>query len=452
MHETGPVTVGYKMKKTLLRLTVAFLVSAACQPLVSTPSSQVPRSPTPLDEAFPERLETFDPTIPPSPIMTVTASEPAADMIELPEWVRSPSKEILFLTYQDDPTKRPSKAIFVNPDTGERNVVDLSDEYYFYYWTDAGHLIFFHGKNCDTLPEFITDLDVATGALQKYVAMDYPEYVRDCYRSASSENELTRINMELDERTVELIDPSTGTTSLLTNPDDGVTDISHTVSPGGNYVAVVQHRGNFEMPEMWEPVYGNQISIYDLATQKLVLQFAEEQRILSEVSFVNYNNLVYMRENTPCLVMISSLSKKCIHNIPQRFPGATVILSEPLDSLGWIGFLYFSVDSQHQGGYCFYDIYTGGLGCPTDRFPGLEGQVVTNHSLSPDEHYLLIEYDRQGCPMPWCDNFDNPQLAVIDLNEAQFFEIGPSDTLSATDSSRPKQPNPWRPCGQVICP
>jgi hypothetical protein len=295
-----------------------------------------------------------------------------------------------------------------------------------------------------TSQEFITELDISAGVFQTYTAKDHPEYVQDCYPLPDPGEELTRINPEFSERTVEFIDPSTGNVSLLTNPNDGVTDISDKVSPEKNYVAIVQFRGDFEMPEMWQPLYGNQISIYDLHTRNLVLQFAEDQGILSQVSFVNYNNLVYMRENTPCLVMISSLSKKCIHNIPQKFPDATVILGEPLYEIGRIGFLYFSFYPQHHGGYCFYDIYSGGIGCPTDRFPSLDDQIVINHSLSPDEHYLLIEYDRKGCPVPWCDNFDTPQLAVIDLNDAQLFQIGPAN-LSSSDIFRPIHPNPWRP-------
>ncbi|HET9910364.1 MAG TPA: hypothetical protein VFQ13_00675 [Anaerolineales bacterium] len=426
--------------RLLFRITIlltSFLF--ACQPLKPTDISP----PTVLRELTPSAAETpvTTQTTIVYPSLATATSEEKIKTIELPEWVkRSWTGGLLVLPYRDAAGGRPSKSILVNPDNGDTFIVDLQKEFYHYYWRNNEHVVFFHEGDCKGSPEMISELNVFTSILQVYQAKDHPEYVVSC--TPDSGDEIVRINYEHSEATVEFVEPSSGAISFLTNPDDGVTDISIEVSAYEQYVAVVQFDGDFEFPDFRLPVYGNKISIYDLRTQRLVLQYSEEEGILSEVSYISYGNLAYMRGNTPCLIMIVSLSKKCIHNIPNQFPDATIILSEPDYAVGRLGFLYFS---QHQGGYCFYNIFAGGIGCPTDYLPAFKNQIIINHSLSPSGNYLLVEYDREGCPVPWCGHADESRVGLINLTNGELFELGASDQYYLGDLFRPLHPDPWRP-------
>jgi hypothetical protein len=227
----------------------------------------------------------------------------------------------------------------------------------------------------------------------------------------------------------------------LTAPSDGVTDISVQLSPYNDFLAVVQFDGDFKFPETNEPIYGNTISIFDLRTRQLTLQYFEEQGILSEVSFIDYSNLAYMRGNTPCLVMILSQVKKCVHNIPKRFPDSTIILAQNSYHDSRLQFLYFS---QEKGGYCSYDLIGGGLGCLIDRFSVFHNRFVINYSFSYYGHYRLIEYSGNGCPVFWCDYPENTYLALSN-QEGELFELGSSDFYYISSLFRPLRPDPWQP-------
>ncbi len=417
------------MKRKIV-LFVFFLILSACAP-TATQTADVQTT---------EEISILTETPEPQISEVVTGFQENTKYFELPEWVKiSPYGGLLVLPYRDD-IDRPTRAIFVNPENGETFIINLEKEFYYYYWRDNDHIIFFHGLSCNETPEFISELNVYTGVLQKYLAKDHPEFILNCY--FDPDDEIVRLNREYSELAVEFVDPSNGNVSLLTDPNDGITDISIEQSYNA-YVAVVQFKGDFEFSEHWQPEYGNQISIIDIRTKRIVLQYYEEQGILSEVSFIDYSNLVYMRENTPCLIMILSLVKNCIHKIPNQFPNSTIILSKNSElDFERIRFLYFS---EEQGGYCFYHILSGGLGCPTDSFEVFENQIVTNYSFSSGGHYLLLEYDSKGCPRPWCDNFDNPKLALIDLHDGELFEIGFANDFFINPFLMPLQPNPWRP-------
>ena len=159
--------------------------------------------------------------------------------------------------------------------------------------------------------------------------------------------------------------------------------------------------------------------------------------------FTDNENLVYVRENTPCIISIATKTKKCIHAISDRLRDFTIILGDPLKGRQNLSFLYFRGSSQYSSGWCIYDLLSGKLNCPTDGFEDLHGQTVINYALSPDNNYLLIEYDHEGCPAPWCDYASDPQIAVINIAEKKFFHLGSSETYSAMDIFRDSQP--WRP-------
>src|SRR5688572_16307621 len=407
-------------------LTMWFLV--ACQPtssvqVTSTMTTAIPSTPTIF----------LTETVATTPSLTFTPTviqDPR--VVELPRWASySFPGGILALPYDDSAKENPAKVILVNPDDGEKFVIDLMKDFYYYYWKDSEHIVFFHDGNCGTSPMYISDLNVSNGYLYTYSAETYLGKIEACY--ISLDDEIVHINNNFSEGEVEYVDLSSGDAFQLTNPSDGVTDISVQLSPYNDFLAIVQFNGDFKFPETNEPIYGNTISIFDLRTRQLMLQYFEEQGILSEVSFIDYSNLAYMRGNTPCLVRILSQVKKCVHNIPKRFPDSTIILAQNSYHDSRLQFLYFS---QEKGGYCSYDLIGGGLGCLTDRFSVFHNQFVINYSYSYYGHYRLIEYSSDGCPVSWCDYPENTYLALSN-QEGELFELGSSDFYYISGLFRP---------------
>jgi hypothetical protein len=97
-------------------------------------------------------------------------------------------------------------------------------------------------------------------------------------------------------------------------------------------------------------------------------------------------------------------------------------LGNRLSDLQEFDFMYFG-NEPHHGGFCFYNLLSGDLNCPTDQFETLKDKTILSYSLSPNEEYLLFQYDYKGCPPPWCDYAGDVHLAVVDIRNDQFFEI-----------------------------
>ncbi|HKY53622.1 MAG TPA: hypothetical protein VJM08_04910, partial [Anaerolineales bacterium] len=97
-----------------------------------------------------------------------------------------------------------------------------------------------------------------------------------------------------------------------------------------------------------------------------------------------------------------------------------------------------------KGGYCSYDLVSGGLGCLTDRFFSFHNRFVINYSFSYYGHYRLIEYSGDGCPVSWCDYPENTYLALSN-QEGELFELGSSDFYYISSLFRPLRPDPWQP-------
>lgn len=417
-------------------LILLFLV--ACQPTTITrmvPTSTL-QEPTPPPVTF---VAIQTPMV--SPSVTPAPFAENSQILELPRWVQySFPGGILALPYGDGITEKPSRLIFVNPEDGETFIVELQKDFYHYLWKDDENIVFLHEGDCNGLPKFISELNIPSGLLWiRENTGDLPRNIRDCYFSRDAD--VVRLNHESKESVVEYVDPISGEVSLLTDPDDGVSDISMELSPYDHYVAIVQFDGEFEMPKTRGPVYGNTISIFDLRTHKLILQYSEEQGVFSEVSFIDEVSLAYMRQNTPCLILILSQIKRCVHNIPNQFPDATIILVQNSHHDSSLQFLYFS---QEEGGYCAYDIIGGALGCLTDRFSVFHNQFIINYSSSYYGHYRLIEYSSDGCPEPWCENPETTYLALVN-QEGELFELGSSDRYYLSSLFRPLRPNPWLP-------
>ncbi len=371
------------------------------------------------------------------PILTASVG----GIVELPEWVKNPENNLVLFAY-DDAEGNPSKFGFINPQNGEQVIVGLSRKFYHYYWKDSNHVMFLQNGDCDEPPEFITDLEISTGALKIYNSKDYSGPVQSCYPTFDSEKDIAKLNTDLSEPTIEVLDSSTGQHVRLTDPSDGVSDIRYEVSPDKKYVAVVQVDGEFQFPERAQPLFGNQISIYSFQDRKLLQTFDVGQIISTELLFAYNGDLVYKRENTPCVITLPALTKKCILNISEKFSNATIVLGESFPNSSRLSFSYFTHE-PHHGGFCFYDLFSGDIDCPTDHFKSMEAQTVISYSLSPDQQYLLFIYDYKGCPPYWCDYVGNPQLAIIDIKDNELFELGSPDIHRSLDIFGTNQP--WRP-------
>lgn len=420
------------MKRVFQELILIPFLLIACQP------SQVINTSTP----------TPNPTLTPLFFSTKTATptfQASTKHIELPDWVKDTDINVFALSYKDEPYTRPSKIKFVNPKNGDMSIVQLPREYYYHYWRDKEHIVFLHEGYCNETPMFISELEISEGTLQEYKTIDYPEKIQGCYDFSDSSEDLVRINTEIAEKTFEIFNSLTNTFILLTNPNDGVNDITYEISDEGLYIAVIQLRGKYEDSEIWNPrLFGDQISIYELNTKRLILQFTEDNDISLQISFLDNHKLVYIRENTPCLILISSLSKKCIHSISQKFPNDAIVLGKPLLYSEKLSFIHFNYETPH-GGYCQYDLLLGTINCPTDKFESLSNQNILSYSFSSNEKFLLIMYDSKGCPQPWCDYAAGPKLALINIDKNQIYELG------NTNISQFNQPldlyyyPPWRP-------
>jgi hypothetical protein len=403
----------------------------------STPTFAVTPQPIetaiPTETLFPTATPTFTltivnipkPTNTPKPISTPIPPStatltpiPDSGIIEIPEWAKNFENNIILLTYRNDDGDRPVKVGLINPKTGEQIYIQLQQGFY-PYWKDAQHIVFLHAGNCDEPPELMTELDLAQGAIT------YKEENRKC--ELFEEEQIAFLELEEPERTVIIVDSITGDEIPLTSPNDGIIDVTFRVSPDENYIAVAQSTGDFEFLE-FGPYIGNQISIFRLSDRVLVLKVTEDMDLTSLKFFPNNDKLIYMLDNTPCLIVISSRSKKCIDDIPQKFPDADIYLGDPTSDSNRIGFVYLN-DKPHHGGLCFYDLLSGSIDCPTDNFESLNEYGVMNYSLSPDEKYVLFIYDKKGCPLPWCDYASNEHVAVMDIRGISIFELGDSTQI-----------------------
>lgn len=426
--------------RIFLAMILFMLFLIGCQ---STSDGAVTTQPTSEPISIEESLtqyEIVEPSKTPSPTLTPQTSTPDANSLELPAWVKSPLSQIILFTY-DAYSGRSSEIGFFNAASGEQAIIKLPFEIYQYYWKDAKHIVFLEGYCSEPIVRVI-ELDISQGILSPSSAENLPEDIASCY-GLEDKTEKIKIDATLPEPTIEELDTSSDTWFRVTDPNDGISDIHFELSPNGDYLGVVQIQGNYDFPELWQPLFGTQVSVYHLPDRKLVASFAEEKEVSAMLLFTGNENLVYVRENTPCVISIAEKTKKCIHAISDQLTDSTIILGDPLNDRQKLSFLYFGSTSFYSSGWCIYDLFSGELNCPTDGFEDLKGQTVLNFALSPDNNFLLIEYDYKGCPAPWCDFAGDPQIAIIDIAEKKFFHLGSSLTYQALDIFRVSQP--WRP-------
>jgi hypothetical protein len=377
----------------------------------------------------------------PSWTSTPTPTAPIFELpTELPTWMRDPSSQIIFFTY-DAYSIRSSEIGFFNAASGEQAIIRLPHKIYQYYWKDTNHIVFLEGYCAEPI-ERVTELDILQGTLSPSTAENLPWYIASCYGIEEETSATIRIDATSSEPTIEILDPSSETWLRVTDPNDGISDIHFSLSPNNDYLGVVQIQGEYDFSELWRPLFGTQVSVYHMPDRQLVASFAEEKAVSAMLLFTDNENLVYVRENTPCVISIATASKQCVNTFSDRFPASTIILGEPLSNGTKFSFLYFS-DTPHQGGWCIYNLLSGEINCPTDEFEDLQEQTVVNYALSPDNNYLLIEYASIGCPPPWCDVIGNRQIAIIDIVGNKFLKLGDANTYQTLDIFRTTQP--WRP-------
>ena len=436
-------TIGREMRNFLLLILLMFLL-ISCQSSEMAADHVTPSPPIITKSAageLPESSETEEPSKTPSPTVISHTSTPTPDanFLELPAWVKNPSSQIVLFVY-DTPSTRPSEIGFFNAANGEQAIIKLPFEIYQYYWKDANHIVFLEGY-CNEPVVQVTELDISKGILSPSTVENLPKRIAYCY-GLEDKTEI-KIDATLPEPTVVGLDSSSDTWFRITDPNDGVSDIRFELSPNGDYLGVVQVQGNYDFPELWQPLFGTQVSVYHLPDRKLVASFAEEQEVSTMLLFTDNENLVYVRESTPCIISIAEKTKKCIHAISDRLTNSIIILGDPLKDRQKLSFLYFGNASPYSSGWCIYDLFSGELNCPTDGFEDLQGQTILSFALSPDNNYLLFIYDYKGCPPPWCDFAGDPQIAVIDIAEKKFFHLGSAQTYQALSVFGDSQP--WRP-------
>jgi hypothetical protein len=429
------------MRTIIHKLILIAFFLAACQSsgaIEREPTSSPSATSTPIPNLTVKPLQTTE---------TVQSHITNKQVIEIPDWIKKPHNNVLLLPLVENALQgSPSTFRLINPNNGEQMMLNLNRGYYFYYWKDASHIVFLGYGSCDEdgFPrhEYVAELNTFTGILWQGTEKEYTEPIKNCYQSPNEEEIV--LNRGLPEITTEIKDPITGQTISLTSPNDGIGDVSYALSPNKNYIAIVQADGEYRPSEFWLPEHGDKVSIYNLSSRKHILTIEENERVSSLLIFLDNESLVYVRENTPCIVFLQSLEKKCIHAISEKFQNSAVIVESPLSTSRKLGFIHFT---SSYGGICFYDLFSGNFNCPTDQFSNMKEQIITNYSLSPESKFILFEYDSEGCPIPWCDNFTDPHWAITDIEGNRLVELGESYTVGMT-VFRPIQPDPWRPISQ----
>ncbi|HEY3312263.1 MAG TPA: hypothetical protein VGK00_11545 [Anaerolineales bacterium] len=436
--------------RTFLMLILFLLMSTGCQPVSSNvvtiqPSNEAtsevisPKA-TSAEKVYPEHFKTVEPSQTHPPIASTSTATPVVTFLELPAWIKNPSNQIVLFGYHGASWNGASKIGFFNAASGEQAIVRLPKMISQYYWKDANHIMFLNGYCGEPLVQ-ATELDTSQGTLSPATAGNLPGDIAYCYGLEAAPATI-KLNTTYSEPTVEILDPSSGAWLRVTDPTDGFSDIDFALSPNNDYLGVVQIRGKYTFPELWQPLYGNQVSVFHLPDRKLIASYTEEKKISAMLLFTDNENIIYVRGDTPCVISIAAATKKCIHAVADRFPGSTIILGDPWKDGKQFSFLYFGF-FPHHGGWCIADLFSGEINCPTDEYADLQGQTIVNYAISPDSKYLLIEYDRKGCPIPWCDYFGSVQVAVIDIAGKKFLKLGDAETYQAMGLFRDAQP--WRP-------
>src|SRR5690349_16096603 len=100
----------------------------------------------------------FQPTYSPNSTVPATKTSQVAlaatltpdnTVIQIPEWVKNSENNIILLSYLAKDEGRPLKAGLINPKTGEQTYITFQKPFYYYYWEDAQHVVFLHGKYCN---------------------------------------------------------------------------------------------------------------------------------------------------------------------------------------------------------------------------------------------------------------------------------------------------------------
>jgi hypothetical protein len=380
-----------------------------------------------------------------TPDILVTTMVDGVLYVKLPEWIKKAGNEAILLWNS-------SGVELVNSETGEKTFFSINQEIKHAYWKDAMHIEILIGKYCSDPTIEISELSLVDGLLVTYKTQDRPDLDPNCYEEYKAG--AVRFNWDDPEQPVIVVDQVTGKMTFLTDPNDGITDAGLYISPDGKYAAVGQITGEYVRSDLWLPPSYDQISLYRIADGALIFQESTDRDYYSIDFFPDSKTLLYFGENIPCVVDIASAIKMCIIEIPQMYPKGMIYPGVPSHDSSKFGFIY-SPDVSGVGKLCFYTMDTKSVDCPTEKFSDLNGYRIVNYSLSPNEKYVIFVYTNKGCPPPWCDNFGEIYVAVMDINGKNKFSLGDfddvtgfiwksyftsSDTTGNLDSS-------WRPVG-----
>jgi hypothetical protein len=195
------------------------------------------------------------------------------------------------------------------------------------------------------------------------------------------------------------------------------------------------------------PTTGNQISIYDLRTLELIMVLQDVD--IHDMWFLSYSGeLIFMRgweDGTPCIVNVMNKTKKCIHEIPNRFPGSHFVLEEGQSDKTYLVFLYWNYKQNIlTGGLCFYGLQAGTFNCPMDGTPIPKNTAITEYSFSPNKDFIAFIYEDSP---PYSDSAGLfPGLAVIGVDGKNFSDLGLSN---APHAGGLQLVTAWRPVSQI---
>ena len=436
---------------TACRQPTAFPTTAPTSTLETTwpPPTLVP---TPLpDTAMPAASATTIPT-------DVSAEEPTAtpdpgtpwdfpESLPFPDWVADEQSVLLLLPTDatDDGVLSYDRLTLINA----RSALRFDLEPYpggGYFWMPDGRAFGLISETRDQVALFYLDgtieripVDTAISRYVRFLSragkppeplVAYGNHPGDPDFLIAQPNDLSAdgqfiVQTFLEQSFVERTD--TGLAVLETNAEDVYHDLRATWSPRAPYVAILQ--GNpglgIDSPILYER-YGNfRLLIYDAETGKLASEIAgvsgtswspDGTQILYQVS----------QSNVPCIFSILEGSNICLTEVREDHPDFIGRYKWSSDGRQ-LSYIYFQIVQGVQiefnaGGLCTIGLRTRQIRCYAEELGGTN-QVPLNHVWSPHPSYLWFTFDT-SCPT--CDFVENPQIAILNVNNGAILRIGNS--------------------------
>lgn len=379
------------------------------------------------------------PSVPTNTKLVVVSPTPGIS-IPQPEWIAKKNSSIFILSHN-------GLALFIEPETAEILFLTLPDA----HWIDS-NLVGFSILDNDNCP---------SGKSYQYV-LNLSEWKTDEVESVDDtrfcvvgwENE--RLNLWLQKG-----DPAT-VLKIYDNQSENWEDFLYPPTGLYNLEQILVNKKIFIVQGDDPFGLGNVIAVYDFETKQILRTFVGnvEGNILQH----SEEGVVYVTDNTPCIIDVQVLKRRCGKAIPNEYQG--VMIGPLLPDKRTLPFLYFKNDVENKSYYnlCLINILSGGLTCPTEKLvilrpesetmsdindPGMTKNIllvksIFSYSVSPDGRFVAFCYGSTAYSRYM-------GTVILDINEGDYHVLDDQEffpELISYDCQRLNAENStfkWRP-------